>query len=312
MTPFMDYWAQQLGRPPRLLVVDDQPANILALNQLFCQECEVFMATSGEQALQQAEAQRPDLILLDVLMASMDGHEVCRRLKANSLTEAIPIIFVTAHRSEADEVRGFQLGAVDFISKPANPVIVRARVEAHLKLKLQGDLLRRVGLRDGLTGLANRRHFDEQLSVQWRQCLRDQQPLGLILLDIDHFKRYNDHYGRLAGDGCLRTVAQALSKALQRPQDLTARYGGEQFACLLPRTDLDGARHVAGALQMRIEALRLEHEASPLHGRITLSQGVAARVPHAEEGPQVLVEAAAAQLHLAKASGRATYCVQPG
>ncbi|MFF7708726.1 diguanylate cyclase domain-containing protein [Pseudomonas sp. NPDC007930] len=309
MTPFMAYWAEHTGRRPRLLLVDDQPANIIALNQLFREECEVFMATHGEQALRQADTQRPDLILLDVMMDSMDGHEVCRRLKAGNLTRDIPIIFLTSHRSEADEVRGFELGAVDFISKPANPVIVRARVETHLKLKLQGDLLRRAALQDGLTGLANRRHFDEQLSVHWRQCQRDHAPLALILVDVDHFKRYNDHYGHLAGDECLRAVAQALGRALQRPQDLAARYGGEEFACLLPHTGLDGARHVAGLLHSVVSELALEHAASPLNGRVTVSQGVAVRVPPEGGEPLALIEAADAQLYQAKAGGRARYSV---
>lgn len=309
MIGFMEHWALHIGRPPRLLLVDDQPANILALNQLFRAECEVFMATDGEQALRQADQHRPDLILLDVMMDRMDGYEVCQRLKASALTEDIPIIFLTSHRSEADEVRGFQLGAVDFISKPVNPVIVRARVETHLKLKLQGDLLRRAALTDGLTGLANRRHFDEQLLLHWRQCQRDQAPLALILVDVDHFKRYNDHYGHLAGDTCLRAVAQALGQGMQRPYDLAARYGGEEFACLLPNTSANGARHVAEQLQRLIEALALPHEASPLAPFITVSQGVAVRVPVASDEPRQLIEEADTLLYRAKLEGRARYCL---
>ncbi|PVZ20501.1 MULTISPECIES: diguanylate cyclase domain-containing protein [unclassified Pseudomonas] len=311
MIAFMEHWALHIGRPPRLLLVDDQPANILALNQLFRAGCEVFMATDGEQALRQAEQARPDLILLDVMMDHMGGHEVCQRLKACALTEDIPIIFLTSHRSEADEVRGFQLGAVDFISKPVNPVIVRARVETHLKLKLQGDLLRRAALTDSLTGLANRRHFDEQLMLHWRQCQRDQTPLALILVDVDHFKRYNDHYGHPAGDACLRTVALTLGQGMQRPYDLAARYGGEEFACLLPHTSASGAQHVAEQLQQLIEGLALPHEASPLASHITVSQGVAAQVPTTGSGPQQLIEAADAQLYRAKQGGRARFCLQP-
>ena len=148
-------------------MVDDQPINIQVLYQTFAADHQVFMATSGEQALVLCETREPDLVLLDVMMPGMDGHEVCRRLKANAVTSGIPVIFVTAHNDEAAETRGLELGAVDFISKPINPMIVRARVKTQLTMKAQADLLRSLAYIDGLTGAYNRRYFDERLASEW-------------------------------------------------------------------------------------------------------------------------------------------------
>jgi PleD family two-component response regulator len=210
MEQLMETWLPHPHNRPKLLIVDDQSTNIRVLHELFREDCDVFMATSGEQAITVCQTQLPDLILLDVVMDDVDGHEVCRRLKADPVTQGIPIIFITAQQRDSDEALGLELGAVDFISKPINPIIVRARVRTHLTLKLQNDLLRSMALMDGLTGVANRRKFDEDISADWRQCFREQKPLSLILADVDYFKRYNDRYGHLAGDGCLKSVAQAL------------------------------------------------------------------------------------------------------
>jgi len=229
------------NRQPRLLVVDDQPANIQALYQAFSADHQVLMATSGEQALKIAMAKQPDLVLLDVMMPGMDGHEVCHRLKAEESTRDIPVIFVTAHDDEASETLGLELGAVDIISKPINPKIVRARVKTQLTLKAQSDLLRQWVYIDGLTGVYNRRHFDERLASEWARSVRSGTELGIVLLDVDFFKRYNDQYGHRAGDDCLRRLAACLRDSLKRPADLVARYGGEEFVRLLPETPLAGA-----------------------------------------------------------------------
>ncbi|WP_256597426.1 diguanylate cyclase [Pseudomonas sp. 31-12] len=188
-------------------------------------------------------------------MEGMDGHEVCRRLKADSATQGIPIIFITAQQQESDEVLGLELGTVDLISKPINTTIVRARVRTHLTLKLQSDLLRSMALMDGLTGVANRRKFNEDILADWRLCFREQKPLSLILVDVDYFKRYNDRYGHQAGDDCLRSVAQTLSETVRRPYDLVARYGGEEFACVLPNTVLSDAVEIAERMQERVRTL---------------------------------------------------------
>jgi diguanylate cyclase (GGDEF)-like protein len=308
MEHILESWLLHANRRPKILIADDQPTNIRVLYELFRDQCDVFMATSGAQTIQICRAELPDLILLDVVMDDIDGHEVCRRLKADPLTSAIPIIFVTSQNQEADEVIALGLGAVDFITKPINPVIVRARVRTHLTLKLQGDLLRASALLDGLTGVANRRKFDEDVQTDWRQCLRETAPLSLILIDIDYFKLYNDRYGHQAGDNCLKLVARALSETLRRPYDKLARYGGEEFACLLPKTKLAGASAMAERMQARVSELRVEHLGSDVDQVVTISLGVASMVPTPSETPELLLKAADQQLYEAKRTGRARVC----
>ncbi len=295
-------------RLPRLLVVDDQPANIQAVYQAFSADHQVLMATGGEQALKVAATKQPDLILLDVVMPGMDGHEVCRRLKADAGTRDIPVIFVTAHNDEAAETQGLALGAVDFISKPINPAIVRARVKTHLTLKAQADMLRQWVYVDGLTGVRNRRGFDEQLASECGRAMRAGSPLSVVMLDVDFFKRYNDHYGHLAGDACLRTVAAFLRQAVKRPGDLVARYGGEEFACLLPGAPMDGAMVVARHLGAGVEALGLVHAMSPVSPSVTVSLGVSSTNGREPGSAEALLRAADAQLYRAKETGRNRAC----
>ena len=291
---------------PRLLVVDDQPANVQALYQTFAADHQVLMATHGAQALEVCLRQQPDLILLDVVMPGIDGHEVCRRLKADSATRDIPVIFVTAHSDEAAETLGLALGAVDFISKPINPAIVRARVKTHLTLKRQADQLRSWVYIDGLTGVCNRRHFDERLTTESARAAREGLPLSAVMIDIDHFKRYNDHYGHQAGDDTLRRVAAGLQSALKRPSDLLARYGGEEFVCLLPATPEAGALHVARALCSAVAGLGIAHAASTSAPQVTISAGVGTTVAGAD--PAALLGEADAQLYRAKSGGRNQAC----
>ena len=306
----METWLdERLGRP-KLLLVDDQPMNIRVLHQLFRYECDVHMATGGEQAIEVCKALLPDLILLDVVMEGMDGHEVCRRLKADPLTQDIPIIFLSANGEEDDEAIGLELGAVDYIGKPFNPMIVRARVKTHLTLKRQGDYLRSMAMLDGLTGVANRRKLEARLEAAWSQACRDNGPLSLIMIDVDYFKKYNDHYGHQRGDQCLRRLAMALAATLNRPYDLLARYGGEEFACLLPDTDLAGAERVAQKMLAAVAELRIEHLASDVGPQVSLSLGVATVRASARLTPQELLRCADEQLYLAKAGGRARVCAR--
>ena len=297
-----------LGRRPRLLVVDDQRVNIQALYQAFAADHQVLMATSGEQALALCASQQPDLVLLDVVMPGMDGHEVCRRLKAESATRDIPVIFVTAHHDEAAETLGLDLGAVDFISKPINPKIVRARVRTHLTLKHQSDMLRQWVYIDGLTGVHNRRHFDEHLAAEWSRCQRNQTPLSVVLLDVDLFKRYNDRYGHQAGDDCLRRVAVALKAGIRRPGDLAARYGGEEFVCLLPDTALPGALSLAAQLGAAVQALQIPHADSTVAPVVTVSLGVCSQPAGSPGSPAALLRGADEQLYRAKTLGRNQAC----
>ena len=186
--------------------------------------------------------------------------------------------------------------------------IVKARVNTHLTLKRQSDTLRSVALLDGLTGVANRRMFDERLVRDWRQCLREQALLSIIMIDVDYFKRYNDRYGHLQGDACLQALANTLDDVISRPYDLLARYGGEEFVCVLPSTPLDGAVQIAERMRVSIEALGMEHLDSQAGQTVTISLGVAAMVPTNDAEPQILIAEADDQLYQAKQAGRARVC----
>jgi len=291
---------------PRLLIVDDQPLNIRLLNQVFQADCEVFVATSGEDALAFCQEQLPDLILLDVVMPGLDGYEVCRRLKRDARTRDIPVVFVTSQSDTAEEEDGLAAGAVDFIAKSASANVMRARVNTLMTLKRQTDLLQSMARIDGLTGLANRRHFDEKLDAEWRRCARSGTPLALILIDLDYFKLFNDYYGHQAGDACLQQVAACLKREFTRSHDLVARYGGEEFVCVLPETPLAGAEAKAHALERAIRELRIAHEKSEVPGGIvTISLGAAAVIPAAGDDRASLILSADRSLYLAKAAGRA-------
>ncbi|HYD68375.1 diguanylate cyclase [Azospirillum sp.] len=287
-----------------VLIVDDEPGNIQLLAGLLRDECELCFATSGEEALEIARLVAPDLILLDVLMPSMDGFEVCRRLKADPSTHDIPVVFVTARGEVDDETRGLDAGGVDYIIKPVSLPVVRARVRVHLRLKRHEDRLRASALMDGLTGIANRRRFDEVLNVEWRRAWRSREPLSAILADVDLFKRYNDRYGHLEGDACLRRVAGALDGLARRPGDLAARYGGEEFVCLLPSTNLEGATALAERMRTAVLDLRLPHAGSTVGPWVTVSVGVATAVPADGLEAADLLRQADEMLYRAKRSGR--------
>ncbi|MBN8487570.1 MAG: diguanylate cyclase [Burkholderiales bacterium] len=293
-------------RRPCLLVVDDEPLNVQALYAVFAQDCQVLVATDGESALALCNRRQPDLVLLDIGLPGIDGFEVCRRLQAQALTRGIPVIFVTA-RDDADaETLGLSCGAVDFIVKPIHPAIVRARVRTHLMLKLQGDLLRQMVFIDGLTGVHNRRFFDERLDAEWGRALRNRAPLSLMMVDIDHFKQFNDRWGHQAGDQRLRQVADVLRRCIRRTSDVVARYGGEEFACVLPDSDPE-----AVMLLGRMIVERVREDIGPQEPDVpsTVSVGVACKPADLDPRAgsfQDLLALADSQLYAAKAAGRNT------
>lgn len=292
-----------------LLVVDDEPANLQILYQIFAGEHEIHAATSGYQAFEFCRKTLPDLILLDVMMPEMDGLEVCRALKTYPDTRDIPIIFVTAQSSPEEETRALEAGAVDFITKPVNPSVVRARVRTQLILKAQSDTLRSLAFLDGLTGVANRRRFDEALNTEWHHSLRLGHSVALMMIDIDYFKRYNDSYGHLVGDTCLQVVAQTLQGLMHRPHDLVARYGGEEFICLMPDCKVADALYKAETLRQAVEGRAMPHISSDVGPWVTVSVGVAIQKAGADQNPEALILNADASLYAAKARGRNQVCL---
>ncbi len=293
----------------RILVVDDAMENVQILHNALQDEQEVLFSLDGARALELARSQQPDLILVDAVMPEMDGYAVCAALRAAPETRDIPVIFVTSLKSPEDETRALEAGAADFISKPVNAAVVRARVRTQLTVKRQADALRALTLTDPLTGVANRRAFDERLESEWRRCGRAGQPVALILVDVDHFKMYNDHYGHQGGDAALVQVAAALRRGAGRSHDVVARYGGEEFAVLLPQLDGSGAECVAQRLQAELLGLNLAHAASPTATQVTASMGVCSLVPRDAQGSDTLVATADGLLYAAKAGGRNAYRV---
>ncbi len=288
-----------------ILIVDDSSFNNALLSDILKDEYQIRTVTNGNAAFDIAFSQEPPaLILLDVVMPEIDGYEVCKKLKANDFTKNIPVIFITARVNEEDEIYGFSLGAVDYISKPYNPVIVKARVRTHMELAMYREYLEAISYLDGLTGIPNRRRFDERFELMWNIARREKNVLSVVMMDIDNFKKYNDIYGHQAGDDCLIKVAKELEKTIQRKTDFIGRYGGEEFVCILPNTDKDNAVLVAEQMRQNIMKLNVEHKGSEVSDIVTISLGVASFIPDKESKASDLLELADAALYCSKESGR--------
>ena len=298
-----------IAKKGRILIVDDAMENIQILHQALQDEHDVLFAMNGPTALHIAQNQRPDVILLDAVMPDMDGYAVCAALRSSAITRDIPIIFITALKTPEDETRALDAGAADFISKPVNAAVVRARVRTQLTVKRQSDALRELTLTDSLTGVANRRAFDEGLEAEWRRCARAQVPIALIMVDLDHFKNFNDAYGHQEGDACLQQAGAAMRRAAMRPQDLVARYGGEEFAILLPHLEIQGAEAGARKVLEEIAFMGIMHERSSVGPWVTVSMGVASQMPSEQSESSSLLKTADALLYDAKTAGRNRYCV---
>lgn len=305
--------------PARVCLVDDDRLSLAAMAALLETECEVIVSRSGRDALRLVRRQPPDLIVLDLEMPDMDGFSVCRRLKEDPLTEDLPVVFLTAHNDDETEVRGLAAGAADFIAKPPRGPVVLARIRNLVRMKRLAEQLRAEAQTDGLTGLGNRAHFMRALRQELLRAQRQRQPVSLLMVDVDHFKLYNDHFGHLAGDGALRQVAQTLKAVTHRAGDLACRFGGEEFVILLPATDLAGAGRVALKVLEQIGQLALPHPASPTVARVSVSIGAATFVHAAtepvsagdsqfaslaEDAPTELIARADAALYAAKRHGR--------
>jgi diguanylate cyclase (GGDEF)-like protein len=287
-----------------LLIVDDEKQNRTLLTELLQDDYQIILAKNGLQALDRAQERSPDLILLDILMPEMDGFAVIRALKKNDSTRNIPVIFISALDSASDEELGLELGAVDYIAKPFHPPIVRVRVRNHLQSVHQRRLLEQLALIDSLTEIPNRRRFSEVYEKEWRRCMRNGSPLSLIVVDVDHFKIYNDTYGHAAGDLVLKRVAQTIQTALQRPADFVARYGGEEFVVILPEIEAAGAQEVAEKIRADVEQQKIHYPESSSANCLTVSLGGATQIPGKTEVDSELFCRADRCLYEAKRTGR--------
>ncbi|GEO82043.1 diguanylate cyclase domain-containing protein [Pararhodospirillum oryzae] len=289
----------------RILIVDDTRENIDLLMELFRDEYRVSAATTPERALKLARSdQPPDIVLLDILMPGMNGYQVCATLKSDARTRNIPVVFVTAVSEVMDAAKGFDAGAVDYITKPFHPPVVKARVRLHLELRKKYQLLETYAFLDALTEVPNRRRFEQTLEDEWNRAQRQGDDLALLFFDVDYFKMFNDTYGHGQGDECLRRLATTASRTLRRSGDFLARYGGEEFVVILPRTDLEHARAAAETLSRAVDALALPHATSQVEPFVTISIGVVAGVPSTRLSPADLVAAADKALYAAKHAGR--------
>lgn len=302
-SPLSTQWLPA-AKGQKVLVIDDVAMNASFIASVLETLGETQMATDSQQGLAMAQQYLPDLIVLDVLMPRMDGFEVLRQLKSEPRTAHIPVIFLTGMADSRAEEIGLNLGAADFITKPFRTAVLLARVRNHLELARQRQLLERLSHSDGLTGIANRRHFNAMLSREFARMQRQQQSLALLMIDVDDFKAFNDHYGHLQGDACLQQIVQAIAQCLQRPADMVARYGGEEFVCLLPDTTLPGALKLAHDIQAAIEALHLPHVQAQAAEFVTVSMGVAAAMAQELGSGQQLLATADDRLYRAKHSGR--------
>lgn len=313
---------------PIILVVDDDQFIRELLRRVMEKEgYQVVEASNGEQALEAYEHLQPHLVMLDALMPVMDGFTCCNHLQklaedtsvenpvldGNILQGAsrTPVLMITGLDDPESVDRAFAVGATDYITKPIHLAVLRQRVrrliqqfQLYKELKEANRELQRLATLDGLTGVANRRRFDQYLDDEWWRMFREELPLSLILCDIDFFKKYNDTYGHQAGDACLRRVADALRFCAKRSVDLVARYGGEEFAIILPNTTTSGASQVAEEIRSVVNSLHIAHAASPVSEHVTISLGVASMFPKADTSPTILITEADVALYQAKASGR--------
>ncbi len=307
-----------------ILVVDDSPGNLhLLFDALTLAGYEVRCAKSGAMAMIGVQSYPPDLILLDIGMPGMNGYEVCQQLKANSETCEIPVIFLSALGEPLDKVKAFQVGGADYITKPFQLEEVLVRVKHQLTIRnLQKQLkeviqalqranneLESLATLDSLTQISNRRSFDRYLAQEWERLAQEQLPLSLILADIDHFKKYNDLCGHLAGDECLQRVAQTIRNTVKGSVDLVARYGGEEFAILLPQTDLTAATQLAEAIRLAVEQITITDVPQLPYEHMSISLGVASLIPVSQDSIESLIAAADQALYKAKEQGRNQVCI---
>ena len=291
-----------------ILIVDDENLNILALTNILGAEYTVFAAKNGQKAISAAEKFLPDIILLDIIMPVMDGYSVITALKHSKTTRHIPVIFISGLSNADNEEKGLSLGAADYISKPFSPSIVKLRVNYQIQILRQIRTIERLTMRDQLTDILNRRGLDKHMNVEWIQASKDNAHISILLIDVDHFKKYNDTYGHQQGDVALQAIATTLTKSLNRSEDIAARWGGEEFVVLLPNTDQEGALVVAERIRKNIGSVVIPC-ADGTETKVTASIGVGSQTSSQGNSIDDLFSDADIALYKAKKTGRDRVCV---
>ncbi|OCC02771.1 diguanylate cyclase response regulator [Labrys sp. WJW] len=310
-----------------VLLVDDQLMVGEAIRRALIDETEIELhyCSNPLEALAVAKRVKPTVILQDLVMPNVNGLTLVRQYRSDPATKAIPVIVLSTEEEATVKSEAFRIGANDYLVKLPDRIELIARIRYHSAAYLtqiqrdeayralrrsQQELmetnleLQRLTNVDGLTGLSNRRYFDQYLDTEWRQAMRAREPISLLIIDVDHFKQYNDTYGHLAGDEVLKTVATAVRSTFQRPKDLAVRMGGEEFAVVLPQTLADDLAFLAEKVVQAIEGLGLPHAASPIAEKVTISVGGATHIPAGNDQPERLIEAADKAMYEAKRSGR--------
>lgn len=302
----------------RILIIDDSKIEHTIIRSFLKDlDYEIFDATTGEQGMKLFSQYHPDLVLLDVMMDEMDGYDVARRIRSQ-FKNWVPIIFLSGKTKPEDISIGIEAGGDDYLTKPISKQILLAKMKAMeriaamrnqlikvtKRLKKANLELERLATKDGLTGIANRRQLDHSIKHELARSRRYAKPLSLIMADIDHFKVYNDYYGHIQGDECLKGIANALKSSVSRPGELVARYGGEEFCVLLPNTDKKNACIVADKLLHAIRKLEYPNAGVNEHALVTISLGIVNTIADGHLTPESLIKAADEKLYQAKKNGR--------
>jgi len=288
----------------KILVVEDSTYNLHVIEKILEDQYVVGKAVTAQEGLKAAQIFSPDLILLDIILPDANGFDLLVRLKEMETTKKIPVILITGLDSEAAEEWGFRLGAVDYIKKPFRETIVKARVNTQIRAIKQLQVLEKMSLLDALTGISNRRAFDQQIQHEWSHALRNRCEVSLLMLDVDQFKEYNDTYGHPQGDVMLQRITQVVQGTLKRSLDVFCRYGGEEFAVLLPGTSLQGARIVAERIREAVAQTEVYNSETKCITRPTVSIGAATAFPARGDKLSDLIERADRLLYQAKSKGR--------
>jgi diguanylate cyclase (GGDEF)-like protein len=292
-----------------ILLVDDDPMVVRVLNSMLGDFSPIRFATSGRAALKLARMAVPDLVLLDIEMPEFSGFDVCKAFKSDPLLKEVPIIFITGHDSQQLETVGIGLGAADFISKPPNAALVLARVRTYQRLKMLSDTMRSAVTMDFVTGAVTRRQLEKALTQEWLRVRRTEQPMALLLLDIDNFGAYNADLGEELGDACLKRVADALRSIAYRPTDLLGRWEGGKLGLLLPATPARGARTVADRCIVAVDGLSMDRPITLSVGGCCIDasepplEGESAASAPQDGMPASVMSAAARALEFARAAG---------